>query len=107
MAGDGTASARPEPAGIHRRALIKRAAAAGAVAWTAPMILESMVSPAGAVTGGCQRIHIVVPNADPLACEALPASSSAWTATCDGSVGVGTCGALRTIPVTGATAARL
>jgi hypothetical protein len=32
--------------------MIKRAAAAGAVAWTAPVIVESLASPAAAVTGG-------------------------------------------------------
>ena len=48
---------------IERRALIKRAAAAGALAWTAPAIVDSLASPAGAVTGpvapGC---HIAVFN---------------------------------------------
>jgi hypothetical protein len=41
----------PEPReGIGRRTLIKRAAAAGAVAWTAPVILDSLASPAAAVS---------------------------------------------------------
>lgn len=47
---DATADAR---APIDRRALIRRAAIAGAVAWTAPIIIESVVSPAGALTVGC------------------------------------------------------
>jgi hypothetical protein len=41
-----------ERPGIDRRTIIKRAAATGAVAWTAPMILGSMASPAGAITAG-------------------------------------------------------
>jgi hypothetical protein len=41
-----------EPPGIDRRTLIKRAAATGAVAWTAPLILDSLASPAAAVTAG-------------------------------------------------------
>jgi hypothetical protein len=48
---------------IGRRALIRRAAAAGALTWTAPTIIGSLASPAGAVTGpvppGC---HISVFN---------------------------------------------
>ncbi len=37
--------------------MIKRAAAAGAVAWTAPVILDSLASPAAAATApvGCHR----------------------------------------------------
>lgn len=38
--------------GIDRRSLIKRAAAAGAVAWTAPVIFDSLASPAAAGTCG-------------------------------------------------------
>jgi hypothetical protein len=42
---------------VGRRALIKRAAAAGAVAWTAPLIVDSLASPAAAATvaTGCYR----------------------------------------------------
>lgn len=48
-----------EQRGIDRRTLIKRAAASGAVAWTAPAILESLTSPASALTcGGCFRFQI-------------------------------------------------
>jgi len=36
--------------GVSRRAMIQRAAAAGAVAWAAPVIVDSMASPAGALT---------------------------------------------------------
>jgi hypothetical protein len=38
---------------LDRRTLIKRAAAAGAVAWTAPVLINSLDSPAAAATGGC------------------------------------------------------
>ncbi len=38
--------------GIDRRALIKGAAVAGAAAWTAPMIIDSLASPAAAGTPG-------------------------------------------------------
>ena len=36
--------------GVDRRALVKRAAAAGALAWTAPLIVDSLASPAAAAT---------------------------------------------------------
>ena len=40
--------------GIDRRTMIRRAAAAGAVAWTAPVIIGSLSSPAAALTfEGC------------------------------------------------------
>lgn len=46
-----------ERRGVDRRTLIKRAAAAGAAVWTAPLILDSVASPAGAISciGGCFR----------------------------------------------------
>jgi hypothetical protein len=46
-----------ESRGLDRRALIKRAAAVGAAAWTAPVIIGSLASPAGAatITPGCYR----------------------------------------------------
>jgi hypothetical protein len=37
--------------GLDRRALIKRAGIAGAVAWTTPVVLDSLLSPAGAFSG--------------------------------------------------------
>jgi hypothetical protein len=51
--------------GIDRRTLIKRGAVVGAVAWTAPVIIESISSPAGAITAppGCYRIRFT-PNDD-------------------------------------------
>ena len=40
-----------EPTGVHsRRAMIRAAAAAGAVAWTAPVIVDSVTSPAAAAS---------------------------------------------------------
>ena len=47
-----------ERRGIDRRTLIKGAAVAGAVGWTAPMILDSLTSPAAAFTGpkGCSIV---------------------------------------------------
>jgi hypothetical protein len=65
---------------IGRRTLIKRAAATGAIAWTAPMILDSLASPAAAVspppTPGCKSVQItagdcttsVTPTFGPAAC---------------------------------------
>ena len=47
-----------ERPGIGRRTLIKRAAAVGAVAWTAPLILDSMASPAGAITNGPCDLYV-------------------------------------------------
>ena len=44
--------------GLDRRTLIKGAAAAGAAAWTAPVILGSLASPAAASSGsGCYRYN--------------------------------------------------
>jgi hypothetical protein len=50
-----------EREGISRRSLIKRAAATGAVAWAAPTIIDSIASPAGAITGGfpCSYASVV------------------------------------------------
>ncbi len=50
---------RDEHTSLSRRDLIKRAAAAGAVAWTAPLVVESLTSPAGALTPGpCQPYYV-------------------------------------------------
>ena len=38
--------------GLSRRDIIKRGAIAGGVAWTAPLLIESIASPAGAISGG-------------------------------------------------------
>jgi hypothetical protein len=62
---------------IDRRTLIRRAAATGAVAWTAPTILDSLRSPAGAITAtpGCFRLTIT-----PASCEA--GTTAALDTTC-------------------------
>ena len=44
--------------GIDRRTLIKRAAAVGASAWVAPTIIQSLTSPAGAVTVGACDYYV-------------------------------------------------
>jgi hypothetical protein len=56
-----------ERPGIGRRTLIKRAAAAGAVAWTAPLIIDSLASPAAAVTCAttCFRVTFPADNTPP------------------------------------------
>jgi hypothetical protein len=47
----------PESRGLPRRELIKKAAIVGAVAWTAPIILDSLASPAAAASANpnCYR----------------------------------------------------
>jgi hypothetical protein len=68
------AEAAAERRGIDRRTLIKGAAVAGAVGWTAPIIIESLTSPAAAITApaGCfiERVNI---NCHP-DCNNAPAS---------------------------------
>lgn len=45
---------------LGRRALLRRAAIVGGVAWTAPLVVESLASPAGALTlSGCYRFSVV------------------------------------------------
>ena len=95
------------PGGLDRRSLIRRAAVVGAAAWTAPVILGSLASPAGAVTTDCIRVHI-----DVSLCGTLPTSASAWTNTCNSSLSTSaitsSCGAALTdIPVSAATLASL
>ena len=48
--------AQAERRGIDRRALIRRGVVVGGLAWTAPLIIESLTSPAAAATGvaGCR-----------------------------------------------------
>ena len=50
--------------GLDRRAIIKRAAAAGAVAWTAPLLVDSFASPAAAATvaPGCYSVYFPTAN---------------------------------------------
>jgi hypothetical protein len=44
--------------GLSRRDMIKGAAVAGAAAWTAPVIIDSLSSPAGAFSGTCHKYYI-------------------------------------------------
>lgn len=72
------ASGRP---GIDRRTLIRRAAAAGAIAWSAPVIIGSLTSPAAALTGlvGCNGYCIngsCGPNNDSTPCVLVPGCSA-------------------------------
>jgi hypothetical protein len=62
---------------IGRRSLIKRSLAVGAVAWSAPVIVASVPSPAGAVTAtpGCFRVRFQ-PNAASGSCTANPQNLS-------------------------------
>jgi hypothetical protein len=69
-----------ERPGIDRRTIIKRAAAAGAVAWTAPAILGSIASPAGAITGTPGCFKFTVPINTGAACNNVTA---AFDTTCD------------------------
>jgi hypothetical protein len=59
-----------EQRGVDRRTFIKRAAATGTVAWTAPLIIDSLTSPAAALTcaGECFRFQI---SAAPIDCFAI------------------------------------
>ena len=57
MTTDHGAGASAQPS---RRTMIRRAAAVGAAAWTAPMIIDSLSSPAAAVSAaGCFRVEFV------------------------------------------------
>jgi hypothetical protein len=50
----------PERRGMDRRTMIKAAGIAGAAAWSAPVIIDSLSSPAAAVTAptGCHRFRV-------------------------------------------------
>ena len=51
-----------EGRGLSRRDMIKASAVAGAAAWTAPVIIDSLASPAAAATGttgiGCSWVYV-------------------------------------------------
>ena len=60
-------------AGVDRRTLITRAAALGAAAWTAPVILDSLASPAGALTpAGCSLYVITWTPTGSGSCDSAP-----------------------------------
>ena len=44
--------------GMDRRTMIKAAAATGAAAWAAPVILDSITSPAAALGSSCTAISV-------------------------------------------------
>ncbi len=51
-----------DPGSLDRRALIRRAAIVGAAAWTAPVILDSLTAPAGALTASSCYLYVVSIN---------------------------------------------
>jgi hypothetical protein len=51
MGGSNVSETETERRGLSRRDMIKGAAAAGVAAWTAPVILDSLMSPAAAASG--------------------------------------------------------
>jgi hypothetical protein len=65
--------------GIDRRTIIKRAAAGGALVWTAPVILDSLASPAAAITCTSACVRVQFPPFDGVICNA---SSEAVGASC-------------------------
>jgi hypothetical protein len=94
--------------GIDRRTLIKRAAATGAVAWTAPLIIDSLASPAAALTctGACFRAQF---PAETGLCNgpsvAVSGPCNTTSANCSSTVNIGagtTYGALCITPPAGA-----
>jgi len=48
----------PGSRGLNRRQMIKASAVAGAAAWTAPMIIDSLTSPAAAFSGPCTKYYV-------------------------------------------------
>jgi hypothetical protein len=55
--------------GIDRRTMIKRTAAGGARAWTAPLILDSLASPAGAITCTSPCFRVQFPPSNGATCQ--------------------------------------
>jgi len=51
--------------GMDRRTLIKASAAAGAAAWSAPMIIDSLASPAAAGSAPCYLFYRTIFNGGP------------------------------------------
>jgi hypothetical protein len=56
--GDVQTTERPGKRGLSRRDMIRGAAVAGAAAWTAPMIIDSLTSPAAAYSGTCVKYAV-------------------------------------------------
>jgi hypothetical protein len=97
-----------EPArrGVDRRRMIKAAVVAGATAWTAPVIIDSLASPAAAITAtGCYDLYIplgtgaagtcvtATPTADPNNCgpSGFPSHTNFATTSCLGSITAQNC----------------
>ena len=95
--------------GLSRRQLIKASAAAGAAAWTAPLIVESLTSPAAAFSGDCKQytVKLTASGACFSACfggvlgTCFPASGSKWGGNCSAPICSNVCG---DNPATGPTA---
>jgi len=66
----------PARQGVDRRAMIKGAAAAGVAAWTAPIIIGSLASPAAAASASC-----ITFTAGTASCTGFFANSSTWNYT--------------------------
>jgi hypothetical protein len=61
MAGEDVQSPdEPGSRGLNRRQMIKASAIAGAAAWTAPMIIDSLTSPAAAYSGPCTKYYVKI-----------------------------------------------
>ena len=56
---DSTGGTTTDDARIARRSLLKKAAAAGAAAWAAPVVIESVTNPAGALTCAPGNYYVV------------------------------------------------
>jgi hypothetical protein len=85
--GGGTvADEQAQSRGVDRRTVIKRAAAAGAVVSTAPVIIDSLASPAAALSClNCFRVQIEVPQFAPCTTTTRPVDSN----TCGTVIGPG------------------
>jgi hypothetical protein len=57
---DSTGGVDVEHGRVARRALLKKAAIAGAVVWTAPVVIESVTNPAGALTCGNANYYVTL-----------------------------------------------
>jgi hypothetical protein len=73
----------PMGEGLSRRDMIKSAAAAGAVAWTAPVIIDSLASPAAAASCPCDQLYVarwqVSGETAPTTCETTGGDNNCFT----------------------------
>jgi len=89
-----------ERRGLSRRDMIKGAAVAGAAAWTAPVIIDSLISPAAAFSGACTKYVVKLQTDGSIypACFGgttticFPASDAKWVGTAPGTTS-SSCGA--------------